>query len=66
MSKGGGNLGPFFLFAIAVIGFVVWRAVFGFDPLPWLRGMHLGLPLVLLLVGAITVVLWAGKFLSLK
>ena len=66
MSKSGNNLGPFFLIAILVVGFVVWRAVFGFDPLPWLRGMQLGLPLVCILVGAVIVVLWAGKFFSTK
>jgi len=66
MSRSGSNLGPFFLVAIAVVGFVVWRSVFGFDPMPWLRGMHLGIPLAGILVGAVVVVVWAGKFLSTR
>lgn len=66
LSRSGGNLGPWFLVVLVVVGFVIWRTVFGFDPLPWLRGMQIGLPLVCFLVGALVVVLWAGKFFSTK
>jgi hypothetical protein len=66
MSRNGSNFGPFLLVAIAVAGFVVWREVFGFNPMPWLRGMQLGLPLAGILIGAVLVVLWAGRFLSTK
>lgn len=66
MSRSGSNFGPFFLVAIAVAGFVVWREVFGFDPIPWLRGMQLGLPLAGILIGALIVVVWAGRFFSTK
>ena len=62
----GGNLGPFFLIAIAVVVFLVWRSAFGFDPVPWLRGMHIGLPLAGILAAAVIVVIWAGKFASFK
>jgi hypothetical protein len=34
--------------------------------MPWLRGMQVGLPLVCILIGAVVVVLWAGKFFSMK
>lgn len=66
MSRSGSNLGPFFLVAILAAGFFVWHEAFGFDPLPWLRGIHLGLPLVGILIGAVVVVLWAGKTFSTK
>ena len=66
MSRNGSNLGPWFLVAIVVVGFIVWRTTFGFDLMPSLRGMQLGLPLVCGVVGAIIVVLWAGKFFSTK
>jgi|HubBroStandDraft_3_1064219.scaffolds.fasta_scaffold315057_2 hypothetical protein len=66
MSRSGGNHGPIVLVALVAVGFLVWRAVFGFDPMPWLRGMQVGLPLVCILIGAVVVVLWAGKFFSMK
>jgi hypothetical protein len=66
MTKEGSNLGPFFLIAVAVVVFLLWRSAFGFNPVPWLRGIHLGLPLVGILAAAIVVVIWAGKFVSFK
>jgi hypothetical protein len=66
MTKGDVNLGPYFLIALAVLGILCWRAVFGFNPLPWLRGMQIGLPLVGVLAAGVVVVLWAGKFLDLR
>ena len=66
MSRSGSNLGPFVLVMILVAVFLFLRGVLGSDPLPWLRGIQLGLPLVCILIGAIVVVLWAGKFFSTK
>jgi hypothetical protein len=66
MNRAGPNLGPYFVVALVVLGFFGWRAFFGFDPLPWLRGMQLGLPLVCILAAGVAVVLWAGKFLDIR
>ena len=65
MARNQGSFGAIFLVGSLLVGFMIAHEVLGFDPMPILRGMHLEVPLVGLLIGAILIVLWAGKFLDL-
>jgi len=66
MSANRSNSGAFFLVAILVVGYLIVRNVVGDEAMPALRGIHLGAPLVCGLIGAITLVMWAGKFFGVK
>lgn len=67
MSKsGGGNFGIFVVIAILLVAWAAFNGLFGFDPMPILRGMHMGVPLVCILLAAVVIVLWAGKFFDIK
>jgi hypothetical protein len=66
MARNQGSFGAVLFIGLVLVGFVIAREFFGFDPMPLLRGMHLDVPLVGLLIGAALIVLWAGKFLDFQ
>ena len=50
MARNQGSFGAVLFIGLVLVGFVIAREFFGFDPMPLLRGMHLDVPLVGLLI----------------
>jgi hypothetical protein len=66
MSANRSNSGVFFLVAVLAVGYLTVRAVVGDDAMPALRGIDLGVPFAGILIAAVILVCWAGKFFSVK
>ena len=60
------SFGTLFFMGIVAVGTIMGFNIAGIDPMPALRGIHLGYPLVFLLAGALVFVVWAGKFFDTR
>jgi len=63
MAQNRGNLGAILIIvSLPVAAYWYLHTQYGYDLMPALRGIHLGLPLVCGIAAAIVLILWAGKF----